>query len=494
LTGVVIVLSGGRVIDPGSGFDGIADVFVRDGKVSAVGPQPAVSQDATVVDVSGLIVGPGFIDLHSHVHSVAGQRLQAMDGVTTALDLEAGLMPIGRAYSEAAKVGRPLNYGFSASWGAARAQVLLGLEPDASLESGFAVLGDPGWQRSSSPRELARWLDLLGTELADGALGIGVLLGYAPRSDPAEFRAVALLAAAAGAPTYTHVRELIEADPTTPIDGSEEIAIAAAETGAAMHHCHVNSTSRRHVDRVLALLDKTRTEGSRVTVEAYPYGAGSTAIGAYFLDPDRLHAWDLRPSDIVVVATGERIADAERLREVRRTDPGSECIVEFLDERDQDDLARLHRALAFPDSIVASDAMPIIWPGGLRDSLDWPLPTGGATHPRTAGTFAKTLRLMVRETGTWSWLEAFRRCSYLPARVLDEVAPGARAKGRLGVGHDADLVVLDPAAVTDTATYLDPIRPSQGVRHLLVGGTFVVRDGALQHDALPGRALRGEPR
>jgi N-acyl-D-aspartate/D-glutamate deacylase len=167
--------------------------------------------------------------------------------------------------------------------------------------------------------------------------------------------------------------------------------------------------------------------------------------------------------------------------------------VEFFDENDPDDLARLHRTLAFPDSIVASDAMPIGWPLGVRESLAWPLPPGGTTHPRTAGTFAKTLRLMVRETGAWSWLEAFRRCSYLPARVLDDVAPAARAKGHLAVGSDADLVVLDPATVTDRATYPDPTRPSQGVRHLLVGGTTVIRDGIMQTDALAGRALRGRP-
>jgi Amidohydrolase family len=508
---MAVLLRGGHVCDPGAGLDRVADVLIDNGLVAAVGtdigtpggPRPGapgagpparrVPDDATVVDVTGMIVGPGFVDLHSHVHSVAGHRLQAMDGVTTALDLEAGLMPIERAYADAAAGGRPLNYGFSASWAAARAQVLLGREPDARLESTLGLFGDREWQRSSSPRELAAWLALLEGELAGGALGIGVLLGYAPRTDPEEFLAVARLAAAARVPAYTHVRELVEADPTTPVDGSQEIAVAALETGAAMHHCHVNSTSRRHVDRVLNMIDKARAGGADVTVEAYPYGAGATAVGACFLDPDRLHVWGLRPYHLVMVGTGERIADVARLRELRRLDPGAECIVEFFDERDPDDVAMLRRALAFPDAIVASDAGPVLWRDGRRDSEAWPLPAGGSTHPRTAGTFTRTLRVMVRETRKWSWLEAFRRCSYLPARVIEGAAPSARGKGHLRVGADADIVVLDPRTVTDTATYLDPTRPAQGVRHLLVGGTFVVRDGELRRDARPGRPVRGEP-
>jgi Amidohydrolase family len=488
------LLRGGRVIDPGTGFDGVADVLVSDGRISAVGHGITPPEGAVVVDVTGLVVGPGFVDLHSHVHSIAGQRLQAMDGVTTALDLEAGLMPVERAYAEAAKAGRPLNYGFSASWTAARAQVLAGIEPDAQIESGLAVLGNPRWQRSSSARELAAWLSLLDGELAAGALGIGILMGYAPATGPGEFLAVAHLAARAGMPTYTHVRELVEVDPATPIDGSEEIAIVAAETGAAMHHCHVNSTSGHHIDRVLGMLERSRRSGSRVTVEAYPYGAGSTAIGAAFLDPDRLRMKGLSASSVVMLESGERVSDNARLFQLRQNDPGAPCILEFLDENDPSDNAMLRQALAFPDAVVASDAMPVYWKDGSNESTQWPLPPGGATHPRTAGTFAKSLRLMVRETGGWTWLEAFRRCSYLPARILDEAAPAARAKGHLGVGADADIVVIDPQTVTDTATYADATRPSVGVRHLYVAGVPVVSDGDLRTDAFPGQPLRGEPR
>ena len=476
-----VLLRGGRVVDPGNGVDEVRDLLVVDGRVAAPGSAAAASE----VDCTGLVVGPGFIDLHSHVHSIAGQRLQAMDGVTTALDLEAGLLPVAKAYADAALQGRPLHYGFSASWGGARARVLCGVEEDASIITALSVLGNEHWQRSSSATELDAWLGVLADELADGALGIGILMGYAPRSDPAELVAVARLAASAGVATYTHVREIVEADPTTPVDGSGEIAQVAALTGAHMHHCHVNSTSRRHIDRVLGTLAAAQAEGSRVTLETYPYGAGSTGIGAFFLAPERLAAWDLTPSSLTVVQTGEVIADEVRLRELRESEPGLPVIVSFLDEKADFDL--LNASLAFPDAIVASDAMPVFW-GSSFDTREWPLPPGGQTHPRTSGTFAKALRLMVG-SGQWSWSEAFRRCSWLPAQVLSFV-PAARAKGHLGVGADADVVVIDPARISDAATYASPTLPSVGVQHLLVSGTAVVRDGSLVVDAYPGRPLR----
>lgn len=488
-----VLLTGGRVIDPATGSDRVADVLIADGTIAAVGVDLDPG-DAQVVDVAGRIVGPGFVDLHSHVNSVAGQRLQAMDGVTTALELEAGLLPVELAYRRSLEEGRPLNFGFSASWGMARAEVLSGREADADFVGGLEILGDPAWQRDSSPAQLRAWLGRLESELADGALGIGILQGYAPRTDPAEYRAVNELAARAGAPTFTHVREIVEADPTTPIDGTAEAARMAMEFGGQVHHCHVNSTSRRHIDRVLQTIEDARAGGGSITVEAYPYGAGSTGIGAAFLAPERLPVWGLRPSNLMLVATGERIHDDAQLRHLRATDPGAAVIVEYLDESVAADRELLERSLAFPNSIVASDAMHITWPYGSNESREWPLPPGGMTHPRTAGTFARSLRTMVLERGVWTWVEAFRRCSHLPARVLDAVAPAFRAKGHLGVGADADVVVIDPERITDQATYLDSTRPSIGIEQLLVNGVFVVRDGSIVQDAYPGRGLRGELR
>lgn len=488
---MTIVIRGGQVVDPRTRSERVADVLVVDGFVQEIAPDLDVPDGASIIDATGLVVGPGFVDLHSHAQTISGQRLQALDGVTTALDLEAGLMPVSVAYTNALNEGRHLNFGYSASWSSARASVLTGAVATATFSDTANVLNDPRWQRSSSERELRTWLDMLESELAVGALGIGVLLGYAPKSDPREFLEVAHLAARVGATTFTHVRELVEFDQLTPVDGSTEIAIAASETGAAMHHCHVNSTSRQHVDRVLQVLDSARSNGSRVTLEAYPYGAGSTSIGAYFLDPDRLASWGLAPSKVVVLATGERLADVRRLNQLRADDPGAACIVEFLDETDPTERAILDRGLEYPDAIVASDAMPVVLDSGEVDTQIWPIPPSATTHPRTAGTFAKTVRLMVRETKRWDWIEAFRRCSYLPARVLDATAPSMRGKGHLAIGSDADLIVVDPTAMTDNATYFHPTRPSFGVRYSLVNGQRVVDAGELVLDSFPGRAIRG---
>jgi hypothetical protein len=334
-------------------------------------------------------------------------------------------------------------------------------------------------------------LTRLEADLADGALGIGILAGYVPGADPAEYLKVAALAARAGVPTYTHSRDLIEFTPHTLADGAEEIVRAAAETGAHMHYCHVNSTTVRHAERVLRLIDRAQRAGSRVTTEAYPYGAGMTAIGAAFLAPERLAERGLVPPDLTYAPTGERVADAARLRELRAADPGALAVIRFLDDEDPPDRELLLRYLLFPGSVVASDAMPLTWSRDMSPDPDaWPLPAQAFTHPRTAGTFGRSLRLLTRDHGPLQLAEALAKCSLAPARLLEGHVPAMRRKGRIAEGADADIVVFDPATITDQATYSASTRTTTGIRHVLVNGTFVVRDAQLIRDALPGRPVR----
>jgi cytosine/adenosine deaminase-related metal-dependent hydrolase len=501
-----IVLRGGRVIDPESGFDAVADVALAAGRVAAVGPglnaasaaSPASvpSVPSVEVDAAGLVVTAGFVDLHSHVDDLAGLRLQALDGVTTALELEAGASPVAAAYRTVAAEGRPINYGFAASWAQARMTEVAGFAPGGTLAEVLGRLGHPGWQRPATPAQLSGLLNRLADDLADGALGIGVLLGYAPTVDPAEYLRVAELAAKAGTPTFTHARDLIEMVPGAVIDGAEEIVRAAGQTGAHMHYCHMNSTSQRHIDRVLALVARAQAAGARISTEAYPYGSGMTAIGAAFLAPERLGERGLVPAALTYAPTGERIATEARLRELRQADPGGLAIIELLNEENAADRALLMRSLTFPGAVVASDAMQLTWsgPGPRTDPRAWPPSPDAMTHPRTAGTFSRAIRLLTSGESPLSLADALRRCSLEPARLLEDRVPAMRRKGRLTAGADADVIVFDPATLADRATYADSTRPSAGVRHVLVNGAFVVRDGSIVTDARPGRPVRAEPR
>ncbi len=492
MTDYDLVLRGGRVIDPESGVDAVLDVAVSQGQIADIGNAPL---PATVeLDATGHVVTAGFVDLHSHVTDIAGMRLRALDGVTTALELEAGVTPVEPAYRQAAAEGRPINYGFAASWGLARMEAVGGIALDAGLGTFMANISTPAWQRAATQQQVDRILNRLSADLAGGALGIGLLLGYAPGASPDEYLNVARLAAQAGVPTFTHARDLVEMVPATLMDGAEEIVRAAGETGAHMHYCHVNSTSVRHVDRVLSLVARAQAAGSRVSTEAYPYGAGMTGIGATFLAPERLHERGLTPADLTYAPTGERVESEERLVELRTADPGGLAIIRHLDEDDPADRELMLRPLVFRDAVVASDAMPITWSGDVPDQRTWPLPAGAFTHPRTAGTYSRALRMLAGDTGPLGLTETLRRCSLLPAQLLEDRVPAMRRKGRMQVGCDADIVVFDQANVTDRATYADSTRPSAGIRHVLVNGASVVRDGQIVTSALPGQPVRAAPR
>jgi N-acyl-D-aspartate/D-glutamate deacylase len=499
--GFDLLIAGGRVIDPESKLDAVCNVGITAGVISYVGPNRLPS--AQTLDAEGLIVSPGFIDLHSHAVAKSGMWLQAMDGVTTALELEAGALRVRPTVDWMQRQGRSLNFGFSASWTGARMQVLDGLEwQDPSdmevYRTPFNVFADnqklTQWRRPATESEVSQIVGLLREEIREGALGIGCLLGYVPLAESDELTSLGSLAAEFDVPLWVHARHISPTTPNSALDAVNELIELSNRTGAQVHLCHMNSTSGRLIDAVTAAVTAAQENGTRISTEAYPYPYGSTVIGADFLDPQSLVKNGLGPRSVVHLPTLERVADETRLRELRESEPGDLCLIDFLDGSDPEHRAALIRALTLRGAAIASDSIPISYIGPLQDpdysraDEAWPIPQDFVTHPRSAGCFARSIRLLVHEAKVLSLMEVIEKSTLIPANLLTRAAPGMASKGRIRVGADADITIFDLEAVTALATP-SQTRPSTGFAHVLVQGVPVVAGGELVQSSQPGSAV-----
>lgn len=491
-----IVISGGRVIDPRHSIDAELEVGISSGRVVYLGEE---TPDAPrVIDAAGHIVAPGFIDLHSHAQNLTGHRLQALDGVTTSLELESGAAPITAALGWSQGQGRPLHYGYSAGWLHSRIIVMEGLNateidslPPLPLE-GWASLQDrTAWREPASAEQISEIVRLVEEQLDRGALGIGLLLGYCPDSSDEELEAIARLAADRGVPLFVHARY-------GSTRGLNELIQLARSTGVQVHLCHFASTNSSSIDESAALISQAQAEGLRFTTESYPFGMASTVIGATFLSPDSMKARNAPTSRIILLESGEEIASYERLAELRAQDPGSLVLLRTYDEEDPAKMADLQRALTLPGAAFASDAMPVQATSAGEQLFDdvielsqWPLPARGlAVHPRSSSTFVRGISWLHRDSSVIGLSDAIARCSTIPAEILRSCGTEFHRKGHLGVGADADVVVFDLDRL-EPNTDFTRVQPSRGMTAVLVDGVEVVAAGELRSEALSGRAMLG---
>ena len=470
-----LALSGGRVLDPESGLDAVRYVGITGGKIAALSETPLEARE--VVDVSGLVVAPGFIDLHEHGQNATSHTFHARDGVTTALDLEAGAWPVAPFYAE--REGKTLvNFGVSVGHIAVRVKVMDGFTVGHRPTAAGHETGVTGWFRrllervyrpmgyahdAATPEQLDDLLGLLGQGLDDGALGIGMGLDYTPAATAEEIRAVFALAAARGVPVFVHMRGALG-----PADMSQIDALLGhvEATGAALHIFHLGSSGGPRALAYLERIRAARARGLDVTTEVYPYLASSTYLESAMFDDGWQERLGISYGDLQWATTGERLT-AESFATYRKQ--GGMVIAYSMKAENVDAL------VAAPDVMIASDGMPFF---------------EQKVHPRGAGTFSRVLGRYVREQQALALMTALRKMTLLPAQRLEGFAPEFADKGRLRIGADADLTVFDPERVLDRATFEEPFQPSAGVVHTLVGGVFVVRDGTLVERAFPGRGMR----
>lgn len=490
-----LLIRNGRVIDPESGFDAVCDVAISGDTIVAVGVD--LGEAVREIDATGLIVAPGFIDIHAHGQSVAADRMQAFDGVTTALELEVGALPVSAWYDAQAKHPRVLNYGTSAAWIFARRAAFEGFQLDGAahpIEQLGKASNDNSWSVAAAGDAQTKALVALTRQgLEEGAIGIGIPNGYAPGAGVKELTRICDLAAAFDCPTFTHIAYASNIDPQSSIESYVKLIGLAGATGAHMHICHMNSTSLLDIERVVELIAKAQQMGLPVTTEAYPYGAGSTVVGAgFFADPEFTKKSGTDYSTIELVKNHHRFSGRDDLLKASDENPSDLVVWHFLDVEANDHHRRLLDAsVTYPGGSIASDAMPWIEPdGSIYDGMEWPLPDQALSHPRSAGTFTRFLREYVRERETMPLIEALAKCTLYPARVIEGCAPQIARKARLRAGFDADIVVFDLNRLTDRATFQTMNLPSEGVVHLLIAGQAVISDGVLDTTASPGRPIR----
>ncbi len=487
-----LIISGGRVVDPASGMDAIGDVAVMDGHIAAVGT--GLGSAERVIDATGLVVSPGFIDLHAHGQSIPADRMQAFDGVTTTLDLEAGVLPVASWYRRQADKGRVLNYGAAVNWAFARIGAMTGSNAESSLEAFGNAMRDRRWiENVASDAEVTGILDRLAHGLDEGGIGIGILNAYAPGAGVQELTAVCQLAAARNVATFTHVAFMSRIDPESSAEAYIRLIGYAGATGAHMHICHFNSSSKTDIERCVALIAKAQAQGLPITMEAYPYGTGSTVLAAaFFSDPEFEARNGLGYDSVQRVTDGRRFHNREELLAAQKEEPSTLVLWHVLDtEHNLHHRNLLDMAVLYPGGAIASDAMPWTLSDGKAYTGDaWPLPEDATSHPRSAGCFTKFIREWVRERRMISLMEGIRKCALIPAEILSASTPAMRDKGRLQAGADADLVVFDFEKLSDRATFSAMNRASEGVRHLVVSGQPLIADGVLDVAARPGKPVR----
>jgi dihydroorotase len=446
-----VVILGGRVMDPETGRDEVANVGIRDGQVRAITVDDISGRK--VIDASGHIVAPGFVDILASIRQEkSAHEFKIGDGVTTVLGMHGGPIDVAGYARDHAAVGPLVNYGATVSHAELRQAV-----------------GATDRYAPATPVQIEAMRPLAVKAIRDGAVGIGFGINYTPGASYEEVFALFEVAAAEGVPCHLHARYKGNVFPLTMSLATMEVIAMAAATGAQAQLAHLVSSTVGSAPLSIALIEGAAARGVDVGFDFHVWTRNQTRLQSALFDEgwqERFGGADY--SDIYVADTQERLTEA-RFHELR-AQPGPLSIqTEFIPEEE------MIMGLESPLGIVSSDG------GGLID---------GRGHPRSTGTFGRFLGRFVRELEVVDWMEGIAKITLLPAQRLEKSIPAMSRKGRLQIGMDADIAVFDPATVQERATYADPAQMSEGIAYVIVNGVVVLDDGEIVEGAEPGQWLR----
>ncbi len=446
-----VVVVNGRVMDPESGVDGVRHIGITGASIAAVSERPL--RGTRVIDATGHVVSPGFVDLHEHGQQEESYAMIVRDGVTSALELEVGTGDVASWYAareggSGEGGGQIVNYGVSVGHIQARMKVL-GDPSKGLLPTGIGGSG------SATEAQIAEMEGVLRKGLAEGAVAVGFGSAYTPGATMAEIERMFRVAVEGGAVAHIHMRNSVA--------GLDSTIAAAASAKARLHVVHVNSSGDTNLVAFLDHIKAARDNGQDVTTEAYPYGAGMTEIGSALFD-DWARWPEPRFAQHQLVSTGERLT-RKSFEQARKA--GGTVIIHSRSEE------QTRAAIVSPLTMIASD--------GFIEN--------GRGHPRTSGSYSKVLGKYVREEKALPLMDALRKMTLMPAQRLEARVPAMAKKGRISIGADADLTIFDPATVIDRATYEDATIPAVGIPYVIIAGQVVVDSGKVTA-ARPGRAIR----
>jgi len=446
-----VVILGGRVMDPETGRDEIANVGILDDRIQAITTDDI--RGRRTIDASGQIVAPGFIDILASMRlDKAAHEFKVGDGVTTVLGMHGGPLDVAEYRRSHAAVGPLVNYAATVSHSELREAV-----------------GATDRYAPATAEQIEAMRPLAVQALRDGAVGIGFGINYTPGASYEEIFALFEVAAAEGVPCHLHARYKGNVFPLTMSLATMEVISIAAATGAQAQLAHLISSTVGSAPLSIALIEGAAARGVDVGFDFHVWTRNQTRLQSALFD----EGWQERfggasYSDVYVADTQERLTEA-RFFELRAQPEILSVQTEFIPEEE------MIMGLRSPLGIVSSDG------GGLVD---------GRGPPRSVGPFGRFLGRFVRKLEVIDWMEGIGKITLLPAQRLENSVPGMARKGRLQIGMDADVTVFDPATVQERATYAKPAQMSAGISYVIVNGMLVLDDGEIVEGAEPGEWLR----